>query len=194
MSTQRKRDHSNAPTEACSHCISSSVVLVRGYPSSRSKEQVSSRLIESQTRTCPCQPAVTTVVRSRDWQAPPKIVWSPCLGSIAWIVATAHALLRDTQHVVAAGITVWMFVTPVFWVPSPEVVPGIAEWLPWLRLNPMHDCLYAWRYALMSGEPSFAFEQAPTAAVLRFAAWSLASFGLGAFVLCAARRRFADEV
>ncbi len=137
------------------------------------------------------------------WDAPGAgLLWIPLLlvlqiaftTGVAWIVATAHALLRDTQHVVAAGITVWMFVTPVFWVPSPEVVPGIAEWLPWLRLNPMHDCLYAWRHALMSGEPAFAFADSPASAVLRFGLWSLASLCVGAFTLSAAQRRFSDEV
>ncbi len=137
------------------------------------------------------------------WPAPgPALAWVPVLlvlhvaftTGVAWIVAAAHALVRDTQHVVAAGITVWMFVTPVFWVPSPEVVPGIAEWLPWLRLNPLHDALYAWRHALMSGEPAFAFPDPPAAAVARFAAWSVASLFAGAVVLAAARRRFADEV
>jgi hypothetical protein len=31
-----------------------------------------------------------------------------------------------------------LFATPVFWVPSPEVLPGIGRWLGLVDLNPLH--------------------------------------------------------
>ena len=51
-----------------------------------------------------------------------------------------------------------MLFTPVFWVPSPEVIPEIAPWLPWVELNPMHHLLVLWRSALLGGRPEFLFE------------------------------------
>ena len=113
---------------------------------------------------------------------------------LGFLCATCHVFLRDTAHFVAVLATMWMFATPVFWVPSPRVLPGIERWLPLVELNPMHHLLYVWRAVLMSGEPALCFE-APIARSLGiFAACALALFAIGylAFSLCV--RRFADEV
>jgi homopolymeric O-antigen transport system permease protein len=137
------------------------------------------------------------------WQPPGALLlWVPVLlvlqalftSGLGLLCATLHVFLRDTQHVVALVTTVWMFLTPVFWVPSTELFPGIRPWLGLLEANPMQHLLQAWRAVLMSGEPAVCFPQTLPHALAAFALFAVATFaiGYGAFVL--GERRFADEV
>jgi ABC-type polysaccharide/polyol phosphate export permease len=109
------------------------------------------------------------------------------------LLATLQVFVRDTAHVVGVGLTLWMFATPLFWVPAPEVLPGIEGWLGFVDANPMHHLLYVWRAGLMGLEPELCFGTSVPRSLALFAAWAVGSFALGhtAFVLGA--RRFPDE-
>jgi ABC-type polysaccharide/polyol phosphate export permease len=109
------------------------------------------------------------------------------------LLATLQVFVRDTAHVVGVALTLWMFATPLFWVPAPEVLPGIEPWLPFVDANPMHHLLYVWRAGLMGLEPDLCFGAPVGRSLGTFALWAAGSFTLGhtAFVLGA--RRFPDE-
>jgi lipopolysaccharide transport system permease protein len=109
-------------------------------------------------------------------------------------LSALHVFWRDTVPLVGVVLTAWMFATPIFWVPSPDVLPGIEEWLPIVEANPIHHLVYAWRELLMSGEPGVAFRGDFGASVAILALWAVVLFGLGSAIFFRAQRRFADEV
>lgn len=137
------------------------------------------------------------------WPAPgAALAWIPLLlllqvlftVGLGLLASALHVFVRDVQPTLVALLTVGMFVTPVFWVPAPEVLPAVAEWRGWIAANPLNDLLYTWRHVLLSARPELAFDTPFGLALARLAAWSLASFVLGHAFFSASRRRFADEV
>ena len=136
------------------------------------------------------------------WRAPgPWLAAAPLVlvlqalftAGLGLLLATLQVFVRDTAHVLAVGLTLWMFATPLFWVPSPEVRPGIDAWLGFVDANPMHHLLYVWRAGLMGREPDLCFGASVGRSLAIFAVWAAGFFALGhtAFVLGA--RRFPDE-
>jgi ABC-type polysaccharide/polyol phosphate export permease len=113
---------------------------------------------------------------------------------LALATATMHAFLRDTLHFVGVLTTLWMFATPIFWIPSVSVLPGVGPFLPWLEWNPMHAFLSCWRQALMSHAPSEAFTAPLSTSLWHAAAWTLASLAVGGFLFALGERRLPDEV
>lgn len=112
------------------------------------------------------------------------------------LLATLQVFLRDTMQLVSLLTTVWMFITPIFWVPSVKVLPDIGPFLPYLEINPLYHLVYAWRYALMSAQPEIAF-QGPDhlwGSIGYVAAWAFGSFTVGHLFFQRSQRRFADEV
>jgi ABC-type polysaccharide/polyol phosphate export permease len=111
--------------------------------------------------------------------------------------STLQVFLRDTQQVVSLGTTVWMFLTPIFWVPE-ALGASVMAYLPWIRLNPAYHLVRAWRGALMGDVKLPAGDAVSVAAIPGhlglLALWALGAYllGYGFFVL--AQRRFADEV
>ena len=137
------------------------------------------------------------------WRAPgAALAWVPllCLLQVAmgWglglFLAAAHVFVRDTLPFVTAALTAGMFATPIFWVPSPEALPGVERWLPLIEANPLYHLLYAWRAVLMSGEPASVFARPVAGSVAVFGAWALASLALGCAVFRRVQRDLADEV
>jgi ABC-type polysaccharide/polyol phosphate export permease len=151
------------------------------------------------------------------WPAPGwGLLWIPVLllaqgvftYGLTLFLSTLQVFLRDTLQVVAILTTVWMFATPIFWVP--EVIRGVGDYMPILRVNPVYHLVQAWRGAVMGdvyippvpdGEGGFhvvggyAVRVADVGEHLAvFSAWGVGFFVLGFafFVLC--QRRFADEV
>ena len=99
---------------------------------------------------------ILATVATPVWAAPGiGLLWIPLLlvlqilftYGLAMFLATLQVFLRDTAQVVSILVTVWMFVTPLFWVP--EVIPEIAPYLSWIEANPMNHLVYAWREVLM---------------------------------------------
>lgn len=113
---------------------------------------------------------------------------------LALATASLHALLRDTQHFVSVLLTLWMFATPVFWIPSPRLLPGVEPFLPWLEWNPMHAFVSLWRRILVDGLPAEAFTQPLGTVFAQTAAWSALAWIVGAALFASVERRLPDEV
>ena len=113
---------------------------------------------------------------------------------ISLATATMHALLRDTVHFVGVLTTLWMFATPIFWIPSASVLPGVAPFLPWLEWNPMHAFVSCWRNVLMGHTPVEAFTNTLGVSLLHAALWSLVSLAIGGFLFALGARRLPDEI
>jgi len=114
-----------------------------------------------------------------------------CLvAGVALAVASANAVFRDVEHVVAALLLPWFFLTPVLY--SLDRVPG-AKTHPWFeRLihwgNFMTPAVESLR------EPLF-FGHAPKAAdVIYLAVAAVTALGVGAFVFTRVDDRIAVEV
>ena len=137
------------------------------------------------------------------WKAPgPLLLLAPLLLvlqglftlGLAWAVSAIQVFLKDTAHVLGIALTLAMLSTPVFWVPSPHVLPALEPWLPLVDLNPLHHMLLAWRAVLLGGEPAFLFHGGPWRSIAILAAWSAGALALGHVVFHLGKRRFADEV
>jgi lipopolysaccharide transport system permease protein len=145
------------------------------------------------------------------WPAPGRgLAWVPILlvlqglfaFGLALFLATLQVFLRDTAQIVSMLLTLWMFATPIFWVPELIPTETLAPYRALLDGNPAYHLVAAWRGVLM-GELAIPGRAEPTLAVsydalphalLVFALWALAVYAAGYafFVLC--QRRFADEV
>jgi lipopolysaccharide transport system permease protein len=138
------------------------------------------------------------------WEAPGVrlVLWAPILLLLQLLFSTGLGLalsaiqvaLRDTQQLLAVGLTVWMFLTPIFWVPSAELLPGIEPWLGLVEANPVHHLVYLWRDLLMSGEPAEIFGGSFGGSLLVVSIWAAACFAVGSWIFFRAERHFADEV
>ncbi len=145
------------------------------------------------------------------WPAPgPGLLWVPVLlllqglftFGLALFLSTLQVFLRDTLQFVGILLTLWMFATPIFWVP--ELTPPEAldpyRWL--FDGNPIYHLVCAWRGALMGDvlipgrvPPIHAVSVAGIPhAVLVFALWALLAYVLGYTFFVLSQRRFADEV
>lgn len=138
------------------------------------------------------------------WTAPgvSLLLWGPVLLGLQLLLtlglglglSALQVLFRDTAPVVGVVLTIWMFVTPVFWVPSDALLPGLERWLPIVELNPVHHLLYAWREVLMSAEPTLVFNGDFQESVGILGVWALCAFVLGSLIFFRVERHMADEV
>ena len=112
---------------------------------------------------------------------------------LALALATLNVFLRDTIQVVAIAVTVWMFTTPVFWIPE-MMGEGVEPYMDLIRINPMYHLVYCWRDILMGAEPAEIFRGDFGASLRLFSIWAVASFAIGYTFFTLSRRRFADEV
>jgi len=126
---------------------------------------------------------------------------------LALLLATCNVFLRDTQQLMSLVTTVWMFLTPIFWVPSAAVMgPDVAPFIEPLKNNPVYHMVYVWRCALMNRSELLAiedpvtrnalehFEADPTHSLAIFGAWAVGVFLVGFVVYSLSQRRFADEI
>lgn len=114
-----------------------------------------------------------------------------CLVSgLALAVASVNAIFRDVEHIVAAALLPWFFLTPVLY--SLDRIPG-AKTHPWFeRLihwgNPLTPAIEALRAPLFFGH-------APQAAdTIYLVVSAVAALALGAFVFTRVDDRIAVEV
>ena len=147
------------------------------------------------------------------WPAPgPQLAWILvlvplqalfCFG-LALGLATMQVFLRDTSQVVTVLTTVWMFWTPIFWIPE-LMGSAIRPYLPLVRVNPVFHLVQAWRGALMGdlAAPVQSLGGAITSVVSvddvfghvwRFGLWAVAAYAVGYAFFVLSQRRFADEV
>lgn len=170
---------------------------------------------------------VVATVFTGVWQAPGiELVWVPLLVFLqvvfmygfVLLVSTMQVFLRDTAQLVSIIATVWMFLTPLFWVP--EAIPEVGKYMPLIEANPFHHLVYAWREVLMGiTELADGLQQYTNEVVIPykleaegvaidplnathdfmhslrvFSAWAFGSFAVGYSFFIMAQRRFADEV
>jgi len=138
------------------------------------------------------------------WPAPPvaSLVLLPLLVALqallVWgaglVASTLHVHLRDTHHAIGLALAVLVFATPVFWVPSPTVVPGLERWLDVVTLNPLHHVLQCWRFVLLGPEPRTAYTTTFAHSLAVFAATAVTLWVVGLVVFKSARRTLFDEV
>jgi lipopolysaccharide transport system permease protein len=155
------------------------------------------------TQTLACAVFVVVASVAGLWPAPGvALAWLPVIlvlqlcftWGLALAVSAATVFLRDTAAALGLWMTMWMFATPVFWMPAREVLPSIEPWLPWIERNPLFSLCQAWRAVLMSSQPAAAFPHAVASELLAFTPWALGAFVVGATVFARLQRRFADEV
>lgn len=108
--------------------------------------------------------------------------------------ATLQVYLRDTAHVLGLLLTLGMFATPIFWVPSAEFMPAAAAHLDWITASPFHHLVQAWRQALMGDAHGALFTDTLPRSVGVVSAWALVSFLVGHALFTLGRPGFADEV
>ena len=131
-----------------------------------------------------------------------SIAWLPVLLALgglftyglALLCAAAHIHLRDTREVLTCLLTVLMFATPIFWVPSAEVMPSIGPWLGWIEASPIYLLVTGWRGVLMAGQPAEVLGLGVADCCLRLLPWSVTCALVGRAVFAALQRGFADEV
>lgn len=74
-----------------------------------------------------------------------------CLG-ISFILATIYIRFRDIQHIYSVVLTLWMYLTPLFY--SLEMIEGHKTATMLLKLNPMYHFVTYFRQILMGIVPS----------------------------------------
>jgi ABC-type polysaccharide/polyol phosphate export permease len=150
------------------------------------------------------------------WEAPGlSALWIPLILAVqlvfiygfALLLSTLQVFLRDTVQVVGIVMTVWMFVTPIFWVPE-LMGESIQPYIAIIYNNPLYHLVSAWRGALMGdlfieawteGDQVLGpYAPVSTAAIgghlAIFAIWAVALYGVGYAFFTLSERRFADEV
>lgn len=64
---------------------------------------------------------------------------------ISWFVASLNVFLRDVGQVLGLVMTLWMFLTPIFY--PPEAIPARVAWI--LTLNPMYHVVDGYRSIIL---------------------------------------------
>jgi len=101
-----------------------------------------------------------------------------------WVMASLGVFLRDISQMIGLLLTVWMFLTPIFY---PEnIIPARLQIVLWL--NPMARLVRYYRMVLLGGELPNPIDLAI------FAIAVVLVFLIGYFWFCKTKRIFADVV
>jgi ABC-type polysaccharide/polyol phosphate export permease len=118
---------------------------------------------------------------------PLAVVFVGLVAGFALLAACLNVLYRDVEHVIAAGLLPWFFLTPILWsidnLPArAQEHPALLDVLRWG--NPLAPPIFAIRDAIWSGH-------APRLAdVIYLVVAAAVALGLGAFVF----RRVDDQI
>jgi len=130
--------------------------------------------------------------RSMVWLAIPlAVVFTLLVAGLALIAACLNVLFRDVEHVLAAALLPWFFVTPILWSTQTLGDRGVRhhtllQVLHWV--NPVAPPIFAVRDAIWSGH-------APRAGdVIYLVVAATLALGLGALVFRAVDDRIAVEL
>ena len=100
-----------------------------------------------------------------------------------YFMAALNLLLRDVYHLIAVALTVWMFMTPIFY-PAAMVEKAGYEWV--LEINPMYWLIDAYRSVILyAAWPEWLH-------LARFLLVAAAVFALGTSFFMSQKRRFPD--
>ena len=129
--------------------------------------------------------------RRTAWLAiPAAAVFVLFVGGFSLAVTAANAVFRDVQHVVAALLLPWFFLTPILYqledVPGADAHPWLVDLIHWG--NPLSPAVETIRTPLFYGEPP------PAADAIYLAVAAVVSLALGAFVFTRLDDRIAVEV
>jgi lipopolysaccharide transport system permease protein len=129
--------------------------------------------------------------RDTVWLAIPVAALVVCLvAGVALAVASANAVFRDVEHLVAALLLPWFFLTPVLY--SLDSVPGSAAH-PWFE-RLIHWGNFVTPAIVSLREPLFFGKGPPGADLIYLAVSAVVALGLGAFVFTRVDDRIAVEV
>jgi lipopolysaccharide transport system permease protein len=64
---------------------------------------------------------------------------------VGWLLASLNVFLRDVGQLLGLGLTLWMFVTPLFY--PAELMPARYHWV--LTLNPMYYIVQGYRDVIL---------------------------------------------
>ena len=103
------------------------------------------------------------------------------LGIVA-VLSAACVFLRDLQQLVALGITIWFFLTPIIYPVTMIQNPAVRQWF---LINPMHSFINLYREIVLLGEISAINLQIIIPV-------SLASYCLGGWLFMRIRPAFGD--
>lgn len=129
--------------------------------------------------------------RDTVWLAIPLAALAVCLvAGLSLAVASLNAVYRDVEHLVAALLLPWFFLTPVLY--SLEAIPGVRDHPRLVDLvhygNPLTPAIEAVRDPLFFGRPPAAGD------AVYLAVSALLALALGAFVFSRVDDRVAVEV
>ncbi len=62
-----------------------------------------------------------------------------------WFVASLNVFLRDVGQVLGLAMTLWMFLTPIFY--PPEAIPARVQWM--LTVNPLYHAVESYRSLIL---------------------------------------------
>ena len=102
----------------------------------------------------------------------------------AYVVASIHVTLRDTQYLLGIFLQLLFFLTPVFY--EAAAIPPQFQWL--YRLNPMVAMIEAYRSILIHGEVP------DLAAMGRLGLGSILVLVVGYRIFVRTRNRFVEEI
>jgi len=121
---------------------------------------------------------------------------------LSLVFAASHVFIRDTLPLLSIGMTLWQFMTPVFW--SAQALPAIEQYRWVLKWNPMAYLLEGYRKVLVNpGLPQYkaldASQAFPTAEwpwrECNIVFWSaLVLFIVGYSIFLSCKGKFADEL
>jgi ABC-type polysaccharide/polyol phosphate export permease len=111
---------------------------------------------------------------------------------IGLVLANFHVFLRDTAQLWRLATMAWMFLSPVFWMPSDldgKVPPAVLDWMQ--ALNPAWSLIQAHRLVLGGASQQFGafWPHLGTAA-----AWAVVLLLLGYGLFMSRKHKFADLI
>lgn len=101
---------------------------------------------------------------------------------------------RDLRPLLGVLLTAGLFASPVFWVPDPDLMPGLAPWRDALAWSPSVAFVESWRHALFASLPEGATVLDRGRAFVLLGSYGCVAFLAGGLVFRMRAHRLVDEV